>query len=147
MNIYIAGPMTGLENYNFERFNAKETELIENGHRVLNPAKIGILPKYEMYWPINRAMLDGADAIYMLNGWEDSEGGRRELYYAVDHGIPALFESAESIGHLLDHRMHSIGVSKLPSCNNCGVRVNCPHAPKLGAWVRINCHLWEAERV
>ncbi len=74
MTIYIAGKMTGVENYNFDRFNAKAEELAGEGWRVLNPAKIGIMPEYEMYWPINRAMLDGADAIYMLDGWESTWG-------------------------------------------------------------------------
>ena len=95
MTIYIAGPMTGKENYNFDAFNAKETELREQGFKVLNPAKIGVLPEYSMYWPINKAMLDGADAIYMLNGWEESEGARKEFAYAICHDLTPYYEDGE----------------------------------------------------
>lgn len=145
MTIYIAGPMTGIENYNFDRFNAKETELTEKGHQVLNPAKIGILPDYKMYWPINRAMLDGADAIYMLGGWENSPGARKELLYAVKNSIPALFEDDSSLHKMLGYKFHSEAVSRLPDCNTCGIQGKCPHAPRIGEQVRINCHLWEAK--
>lgn len=145
MTIYIAGPMTGIENYNFDRFNAKEAELIEKGHRILNPAKIGILPEYKMYWPINCAMLDGADAIYMLDGWENSPGARKELLYAVENGIPTLFENKDTLYKLLQCRSHSEAVSKMPNCNTCRLQRKCPHVPRIGELVRINCHLWEAE--
>ena len=92
MTIYIAGPMTGKENYNFDAFNAAEKDLKAAGFKVLNPAKIGILPEYSMYWPINKAMLDGADAIYMLAGWEDSEGARKELAYAISLWLELYYE-------------------------------------------------------
>lgn len=144
MTIYIAGPMTGIENYNFDRFNAKEAELIEKGHRTLNPAKIGILPEYKMYWPINRAMLDGADAIYMLDGWENSPGARKELLYAVENSIPLLFENKDTLYKLLQCKSHSEAVSKMPNCNTCRLQRKCPHVPRIGELVRINCHLWEA---
>jgi len=143
MTIYIAGPMTGYENYNFDRFNAKAAELTKKGHRVLNPADIPIMPEYHMYWPVNKAMLDGSDAIYMLDGWEDSTGARKELYYAVDNSIPVLFESVASVSKLLDHRMHSIGISELPDCNTCNKKNSCAHTPRPGEYVRINCFLYE----
>ncbi len=146
MTVYVAGKMTGIENYNFDKFNAKAAELEAKGWRVLNPAQIGILPEYEMYWPINRAMLDGADAIYMLDGWEDSPGARKELYYAIDRTLPVLFESVASVSRLVDHRQHSISISLLPDCNTCGRKKGCAHTPQLGQFVRINCYLWEADQ-
>ncbi|MDL2318088.1 DUF4406 domain-containing protein [Eubacteriales bacterium OttesenSCG-928-A19] len=145
MTVYIAGPMSGLPNYNFDRFNAKETELLAAGHRVLNPAKIGILPDYEMYWPINRAMLDGAEVILMLEGWENSPGAIKELLYASRNGLAVVFEMAETITLLLEHRKHSVAVSKRSNCNNCALSKTCQHAPGWGEPLRINCHLWEAE--
>lgn len=96
MTVYIAGPMTGRPNYNFDAFFAAEERLRREGYKVLNPAKIGLLPEYEMYWPINKAMIDGADTIYMLNGWLDSPGARREFEYAVcEVGCANLFEAGE----------------------------------------------------
>lgn len=144
MNVYIAGKMTGVPNYNFDRFNTKETELTKKGWRVLNPAKIGVLPDYNMYWPINKAMLDGADAIYMLDGWEDSKGARKELFYAIKIGLPVIFETSGTISSLLGYMEHSISISKLPDCNACGQKKGCDYAPRLGQFVRINCPHWEA---
>lgn len=91
MTIYIAGPMTGLPDYNRDSFNMAEAELNARGHRVLNPAKLPELP-YEMYLPINRAMLDGADAIYMLPGWKGSRGARLEYEYAQEIGLEVFDE-------------------------------------------------------
>ena len=92
MTIYIAGKMTGEPNCNREQFFTKESELVKQGWRVLNPAKIGDLPEYSMYWPINKAMLDGADAIYMLEGWTSSVGAKKEYGYANSLNLKIFYE-------------------------------------------------------
>jgi len=92
MTIYISGPMTGLPNLNYDAFYAKEEELTQRGWNVLNPAKVGDLSDYDMYWPIDKAMLDGADAIYMLNGWENSKGALMEYTYAAEKSLSILWE-------------------------------------------------------
>lgn len=142
MTIYIAGKMTGLPEHNRPAFNKKADELREQGFRVLNPASIGDLP-YEMYWPINKAMIDGADAIYMLDGWEDSKGARKELFYAIKHLLFIMAESSAPLSSLLGYREHSIAISNLTDCNTCSSKKDCPHAPKLGEMTRINCYLWK----
>ncbi|EFK4962598.1 DUF4406 domain-containing protein [Escherichia coli] len=38
VRVYIAGPMTGYENFNREAFHKVEEELKREGHTVLNPA-------------------------------------------------------------------------------------------------------------
>jgi hypothetical protein len=43
------------------------------------------------------------------------------------------------------YKLHSKGVSKLPDCNDCGKAKNCEYKPRLGAYTRINCPLWEKE--
>lgn len=81
--IYIAGPMSGMENFNRTAFAIAARNLDAKGHTVLNPA---ILPDgltYEHYMDIGLAMLRGSDAIYLLEGWEDSEGAKREFNLAV----------------------------------------------------------------
>ena len=40
-------------------------------------------------------------------------------------------------------RIHSDQVSALPNCNNCDKNPGCQYLPKPGAYVRINCPLWE----
>ena len=36
---------------------------------------------------IELALLRSCDEIYLLNGWEESRGARRELKEALDHGL------------------------------------------------------------
>ena len=93
MTIYIAGPMTGMKDYNFPAFHTAEAFWVKRGWRVLNPAKIGVLPEYALYWPINRAMLDGADAVYLMEGWRKSAGARKEKEYAEKQGLLLIYES------------------------------------------------------
>lgn len=38
--IYIAGPMTGIPDYNRPAFNEYAAKLVEQGHTVLNPATL-----------------------------------------------------------------------------------------------------------
>ena len=38
--IFISGPMTGLENYNFGKFNEVAARLIRAGYNVINPVNI-----------------------------------------------------------------------------------------------------------
>ncbi len=92
--VYIAGKMTGDPDYE-KKFAAAAEGLRERGWRVLDPAKLPVLP-YELYYPINCAMLDGADAIYMLADWTNSPGAVKEFMYAGKLGIEIIFERGES---------------------------------------------------
>ena len=40
--IYISGPMTGMDDYNFKVFFHRQVELEKEGWRVLNPAEIDL---------------------------------------------------------------------------------------------------------
>ncbi len=85
MKYYIAGKITGLEDYK-SFFNAVEKELKDQGHLVMNPA---VLPEgfpWESYMPICYAMIDACDAVYMLDNWKESAGARLEYDYSVDKG-------------------------------------------------------------
>lgn len=82
MICYIAGPMTGLEDHNRPAFAEAEKQLREKGHKVISPAWLkDDLPK-RCYLPICTAMIDQAEALVLLPGWEDSEGANVELGYA-----------------------------------------------------------------
>ena len=86
MIVYIAGPMSGCDSHNRVAFNTKENELTQKGRVILNPA---ILPDgltHEQYMGICLAMVDVADAIYMMSGWEESKGAKAELLRAVESG-------------------------------------------------------------
>lgn len=83
MIVYIAGPMTGLPEHNRPAFYAAAAKLNAIPYvTALNPAVLpGSLPD-KAYMPICTAMLEAADAIYMLTGWEKSVGARCERLYA-----------------------------------------------------------------
>lgn len=89
MKIYIAGPITGHLNYR-SKFKKAENELIKKGHTVLNPA---YLPDgLKDYMPICKAMIDQADALYMLEGYESSVGAKEELAYADECNKKVLLD-------------------------------------------------------
>ena len=82
MKIYIAGPITGVSNYK-ETFAKAERELIKMGHVVLNPA---VLPEglgdHRVYMSLCLPMVEAADAVLMLPGWQKSTGACMEWGYA-----------------------------------------------------------------
>lgn len=85
MKIYIAGKITGLDNYK-EIFKAAEDELLAQGHQVMSPAYLGSGFPYSAYMPICLSMIDACDAVYMLDNWTDSTGAKLERHYAVVQG-------------------------------------------------------------
>lgn len=83
MIVYLAGPITGTDDY--ERKFAEAAEwLTAQGHEVLNPA---LLPQglgdCDTYMKICLPMIDTADAVVLLDGWQDSRGACREWGYAM----------------------------------------------------------------
>lgn len=95
MTIYIAGPMSGIEDFNRPAFEAAEIHLRELGHVPLNP---GILPTdlpEGAYLPISLAMLQQADAIYLLKGWIISDGAQIEARLARRQGLAEYHEGTK----------------------------------------------------
>lgn len=95
MNIYISGPMRGIDNY-YENFLRAERKLTKGGHRVANPAGLDVagLPR-EQILNVDLALLNLCDTIYMLKGWESSCGANREYGYALAKGMDIIFEREE----------------------------------------------------
>ena len=89
MIVYLAGPMAGLPDKGREAFKAAEELLSKRGFTVLNPACLpdGLRP--DAYMPICFAMIDAADMLCMLDGWEDSKGAQLEYSYAAYQGKKA----------------------------------------------------------
>lgn len=91
MKVYIAGKITGLEDYK-EYFDKKEKELIADGFKVINPA---IMPggfEQDEYMHICYAMIDVCNAVYFLSNWKDSKGAKLEQEYAESKGKIQMFQ-------------------------------------------------------
>lgn len=93
MKIYIAGPMSGLIEFNRPAFMFTAEKLTGRGHTALNPA---ILPDGLLqaeYMDICLAMLRCAHAIYLLDGWEKSAGARAEKALAEKLRLEIIYQS------------------------------------------------------
>lgn len=93
MRIYIAGPMTGLPNLNFEAFHTAARVLRAEGHDVVNPAEINADPSAGWLECMRKDIcaLSTCDAIYLLQGWENSRGARLEARIAEGLGFQVIF--------------------------------------------------------
>lgn len=98
--IYISGAITGTDDY-MDRFAKAEKELKSQGYMVYNPAHANsFMPEgtsYEEYMRAAFLLLDMADTIYMLKGWEKSCGANREYGYALAAGKIILRERLKAI--------------------------------------------------
>jgi hypothetical protein len=78
--IYIAGPITGVPNY-WEAFEWAEEMVTGLGYTALTPSRLphGISNAQAMR--ICFAMIDSADVVLFLPGWDNSEGAQLEYLY------------------------------------------------------------------
>lgn len=85
--VYIAGPITGVEEY-WKAFEAAEEELTGQGYIVLTPSRLpkGLTNAQAMRTCL--AMIDTADWVYFLPGSQESRGARLELDYCLYIGKP-----------------------------------------------------------
>ena len=118
MNIYVAGPMRGLPNFNFPAFHAATARLRALGHTVFNPAErdeekhgkdIASSPTGDLGEAAQKGfslrealcadtawICQHADAIALLPGWQNSRGALAERALAVALGLRVfhIYESA-----------------------------------------------------
>jgi hypothetical protein len=94
--IYISGTITKIGMMKaMAIFNSTELKLKEQGYEVVNPCLTNsTLPKldHDGYMVVSMAMLSLCNTIYMLKGWEDSDGAKEELQYALEHGYDVILE-------------------------------------------------------
>ena len=110
MRIYLSGPMTSMPDHNIPAFDAAEGRLLKQGHFVINPADISaqfgtyeeIADSFAAHYAGDKAFggslaqcvmdadlaaVRSCDAIYLLRGWENSRGAKKELAEAIRCGL------------------------------------------------------------
>lgn len=92
--VYISGKITGTDDY-MERFEAAERGFASQGFEVVNPARVcAQLPEtftHSEYMRVCLAMLRACDCVYMIPGYEDSEGAREEELEARIAGVEIIY--------------------------------------------------------
>lgn len=95
MKVYIAGPMTGIENFNFPEFEAAEDRLRRLGHYPISPHWNGDEDGdagWANYMRRDIPWLLSCDAIYLLRGWDKSKGARLEARIALELGMDVMLQ-------------------------------------------------------
>ena len=92
--VYLSGRITDNDNYKKE-FACAELFLSQMGYIVLNPANLEEVGKglaYEQYLSICYRLVDVADIIFMVSGWQKSKGANAELSYAKSLGKEVKYQ-------------------------------------------------------
>ncbi|SDI64855.1 protein of unknown function [Paraburkholderia steynii] len=99
MRIYIAGPMTGIPEFNFPAFFKAAARLRQQGHFVINPAEIVADTSVEWAECMKADIreLVTCDAVFMLPGWTASRGARLEHFIALELGLSVEYAQAGAI--------------------------------------------------
>lgn len=109
---YIAGPMSGYKDFNFTAFNQAAADFRQRGWDVFNPAEKdleqhraeifqgngnledceakGFNLRDALAW--DTARICESDAIYMLKGWEKSQGAFAEWSLAKALGLEIIYQ-------------------------------------------------------
>lgn len=112
MRIYLSGPVTGQEETARRRFNEallgavrmawKTGETFESTETI-NPYEVNLgmtsglnreSVTHAEYMTVSIALLSICDAIYMMQGWQQSEGCKQEYKYASEHGYKIFYQEA-----------------------------------------------------
>lgn len=103
---YISGPMSGYRLKNVQSFLSAERELKKKKYNVVNPAtkpheqlnKIATRTEWQVYLREDLVnMLNGCTEIWMLPGWENSEGANFELQVAKKVGMKVQYFKKEDL--------------------------------------------------
>jgi hypothetical protein len=90
LRLYLAGPMTGLPEFNYPAFHRAAKQLRAAGYDVVNPAEVNVDASIGWQAAMRRdipAMLT-CDGIAYLFNWFGSRGATLEIHIAANLGMP-----------------------------------------------------------
>lgn len=90
MKAYIAGKITGNENFKQEFADAEEM-LIKQGYAVMNPSVLNKGFEQMEYLHVCMAMIDVCDIVFFLPSWTESKGANFEMGYCKGKNIETRF--------------------------------------------------------
>lgn len=94
--VYIAGPYRADKERAPARFREASRRLWELGYVTHDPiactGHLDGLYDNDEYVVRDLSVVERCDAIYLLDGWEDSDGARAEARTATDHGLTVFLE-------------------------------------------------------
>lgn len=105
MIVYIAGPMSGLPEFNYPAFNEVAEVLRRAGLQVENPAENPDQQTWLDYMRLSLRQISRADAVLMLEGWQRSRGAAIEQRLAemlglqVFYSLEGLLSASASVTH------------------------------------------------
>jgi hypothetical protein len=123
VRLYVAGPMTGIPQFNFPAFDAVALLLRAQGHDVVSPAELDSPPDRALAlassdghalsvtksWgdflsrDVKLLADDGIEGVVVLPGWETSRGARLETYVAnALCGLPVFRVTHDGLSPLPD---------------------------------------------
>jgi len=88
VKLYVAGPMTGLPEFNYPAFFEAEKRLQKFGYETVNPARQEDGLSWADYMRLGVGDVLTVDGVAVLDGWEQSRGARLEVHVAIELGLP-----------------------------------------------------------
>ena len=116
LRLYLAGPMSGIDEYNYPLFNRVADRLRKRGHEVFNPAENkdgGTVRPRAFYMRLDIPALLKSEGLVLMQGWRRSRGANLEAWIAIDTEMP-LFECIECDGEFLLERISPPDLGGLP---------------------------------
>ncbi len=88
--LYIAGPMSGIPDFNYPAFRAEAERLRALGFEVENPADNPEQKDWASYLRVALVQMLSCDLVALLPGWQQSRGACLEVHVAKALGMPVL---------------------------------------------------------